>query len=86
MEINNTGPTPRIQIQPQPPSNSAGNVDGGQTVNRTDDVQPARLLQRLEGDASVREQQLADVSERFQAGEYSTRSAAEEAAQNIVDS
>lgn len=85
MEIHNHGHDPRIHFQPNKSSQSAGNVDGGQSVDRTEEVQPKRLLERLEGDAKVRERLLVEVKAKFHAGEYSTRAAIEEAAQNIVD-
>ena len=86
MEINNYGPQPNIQFQRNSSGQTAGNVGSGQAANGTNDVQPARLIERLEGDVSVRRQRLVEVEARFQAGEFSTRAAAEEAAQNIVDS
>ena len=85
MEIHNHGHEPRIHHQPNKSSRSAGNVDGGQSVDRTEEVQPRRLLERLEGDAKVRERLLVEVKAKFHAGEYSTRAAIEEAAQNIVE-
>lgn len=86
MEINNYGPKPNIQFQPNTPGQTTGNVGNNQAVNGTNDVQPARLLERLEGDVQVRQQRIAEVEVKFQAGEFSTRAAVEEAAQNIIDS
>ena len=76
MEINNYGPQPNIQFQRNSSSQATGNVGSGQAANGTNDVHPARLIERLEGDVSVRQQRLVDVEARFQAGEFSTRAAA----------
>jgi hypothetical protein len=84
VEIHNHGQNSRIHFQaknPQPQSQ----VEGSSSVDRSNEVQPRKLAERLEGDAKVRERLLVEVKAKFLAGEYVTRSAVEEAAQNIVD-
>lgn len=66
-------------------TNGAGGVEGGNTSNQVEQVKPQGLLNRLEGDVKAREQLLVEVQAKVQAGEYSTREAAVETAQRIVD-
>lgn len=84
MEIHNHGQNSRIHFQAKSPKSSTP-AEGGSSVDRANDVQPKRLAERLEGDAKVRERLLVEVKAKFLAGEYATREAVEEAAQNIVD-
>ena len=85
MEIHNHGLKSQINFQANNPSRNAGNVDSAQAANGTNDVQPSRLIERLEGDAKVRERLLVEVKAKFQAGEYDTQTAIEKAANVIVD-
>jgi hypothetical protein len=84
VEIHNHGHNSRIHFQAKSPK-PATQVDGGNSVDRANEVQPKRLAERLEGDAKVRDRLLVEVKAKFLAGEYVTRAAVEEAAQNIVD-
>ena len=85
MEIYNHGSNPRDRFQINNSSAKAGNVENGKEVDRSDEVKPSQLLERLEGDMNVRERLLVEIQAKVQAGEYSTRAAAESDAQNIVD-
>jgi hypothetical protein len=85
MEIYNHGNNPRDRFQINNSSPKPENVENGKEVDRSDEVKPSRLLERLEGDMNVRERLLVEIQAKVQAGEYSTRAAAESAAQNIVD-
>ena len=88
MEIHNHGKNLKVHFQPNhnATSNQApGRVATGNGVDRTEAVKPQRLLERLEGDAKVRERLLVEIKAKVQAGEYFTRAAAVEAAQQIVD-
>gem|GEM_PF-1565044 len=85
MEIYNHGNNPRDRFQINNSSPKPENVENGKEVDRSDEVKPSQLLERLEGDMNVRERLLVEIQAKVQAGEYSTRAAAESAAQNIVD-
>ena len=85
MEIHNHGSASRIHSRVNQPSQSADNVDRSTSTERTDQVNPSSLLERLEGDAEVRERLLVEVKAKFQAGQYSTDAAIEQAAQSIVE-
>ena len=87
MEIHNHGKNLKIHYPVNPGANdskvapelkSAGGVDQSEQVN------PHRLLERLRGDTEVRERLLVEIQAKIHAGEYSTRAAAEKAAQQIV--
>lgn len=84
MEIHNHGQNSRIHFQAKN-SQPQNQVEGSGSVDRANDVQPKKLAERLEGDAKVRERLLVEVKAKFLAGEYVTRAAVEDAAQNIVD-
>ena len=88
MEIHSHGKNLKVHFQ-QPQnarSNQAnGGVDAGNGVDRTEQVKPQRLLERLQGDVKVRERLLVEIEAKIQAGEYFTRAAAVEAAQQIVE-
>ena len=87
MEIHNHGKDLSVHF----PANQtgqkspAGNVENGRGVERQEEAKPQRLLERLQGDAKVRERLLVEIKAKIHAGEYFTRAAAEEAAQNIVE-
>ena len=88
MEIHNHGKNLKVHYQPNQnaTSNQApGRPEAGNGVNRTDAVKPQRLLERLEGDVKVRERLLVEIKAKIQAGDYLTRAAAVEAAEQIVD-
>ena len=88
MEIHNHGKNLKVHVPANPNAKSnqaAGRADSGNGVDRTEQVKPQRLLERLEGDVKVRERLLVEVEAKIQAGEYFTRAAAVEAAQQIVD-
>ena len=53
-------------------------------VARSTEVQPQRLLTRLQGDAEVRNRLLVEIQSKVQSGEYFTRAAVERAAAQIV--
>ena len=83
MEIQNHGNNLKAHITSnQRPTN---NVDSGSGVDQTEQVKPQRLLERLDGDAKVRERLLVEIEAKVQTGEYMTRAAAVNAAQQIVD-
>lgn len=85
MEIHNHGHNPKIHIKLDSAKTEAGKVDRESEVERTNDIKPQQLAERLEGDARVRERLLVEVKAKVAAGEYMTRAAAEEAAKQIVD-
>ena len=88
MEIHNHGNNLKVHYQANQNakgSQAQGGVEAGNGVDRAEQVKPQRLLERLEGDAKVRERLLVEVKAQIQAGEYFTRSAAVEAAEQIVD-
>ncbi|MGB1928582.1 MAG: hypothetical protein ACPIA2_09835 [Mariniblastus sp.] len=85
MEIYNHGNNPRDRFQINNSSSKPDTVENGKEVDRADEVKPSQLLESLEGDLNVRERLLVEIQAKVQAGEYSTRAAAESAAQNIVD-
>lgn len=86
MEIHNHGKNLKVHFQEQTsPRNATGGVGAENRVDQTEQVKPQRLLERLEGDVKVRERLLVEIQAKVQAGEYLTRAAAVEAAQQIVD-
>lgn len=85
MEIHNQGKDLRVHFQINKSSQPAGSVENGRAVDRTNEAKPQRLLERLEGDAKVRERLLVEIQAKVQAGEYMTRAAAEDAAQHLVE-
>lgn len=84
MQINNQGNNLRVHFPANKPNSSAGNVESGR-VDSSTAAEPQRLSERLELDSKVRNQLLVEIKAKIQAGEYSTRAAAVEAAQNIVE-
>jgi hypothetical protein len=64
--------------------NAAAGVSREAGVEQTEQVQPARLIERLEGNDEVRNQKLVEIQAKVHAGEYSTRAAVERAAEQIV--
>jgi hypothetical protein len=83
MEIHNHG---KILTGHLPATENArtGSLEPGNGLNQTEQVKPQRLLEKLQGDEKVRDRLLVEIEAKIQAGEYSTRAAAEEAAQQIV--
>jgi len=84
MEIHNRGNSLRVHFQSNKPNSSAGNVESGR-VDSASQTKPQNLLERLEGDVKVRERLMVEIKAKIQTGEYLTRAAAEDAAQNIVE-
>lgn len=83
MEISNHGPKPQVRFtDANKGQTSARSLEGASGVEQT---KPQRLLERLDGDAKVRERLLVEIKAKVHAGEYSTRAAAVEAAEQIVD-
>lgn len=87
MQINSHGKNlkihlPENQAKPNP---KAGSTDSGNGVEQTEQVKPQGLLDRLHGDAKVRERLLVEIESKIQTGEFLTRSAAVETAQAIAD-
>ena len=88
MEIHNHGKNLKVHFPTSPNTRSNPTVGGAETgngVDRTEQVKPQRLLDRLEGDVKVRERLLVEIEAKLQAGEYLTRAAAVDAAQQIFD-
>ncbi len=85
MEINNHGKNLHVHFSANKASRPAGNVENGSAVEQSVETKPQKLLDRLQGDAKVRDRLLVEIQAKVQAGEYLTRAAAEEAAQQIVD-
>ncbi len=83
MEIHNHGNNLKAHIPVN--QRSTSNVDSGSGVDQTEQVKPQRLLERLDGDAKVRERLLVEIEAKVQTGEYMTQAAAVNAAQHIVD-
>ena len=84
MEIHNGGHNHRLHMQPNSADRQTSRIEG-QQLQAADEVKPSQLLERLEGDAKVRERLLVEIQAKVHAGEYMTRAAAEQAAQQIVD-
>lgn len=87
MEIHNHGNI--LKLHSRDRAGVAGNrsatlTDTGNGVDSSAEVQPQRLIERLEGDAEVRNRLLVEIQAKIQAGEYLTRVAAERAAEQIV--
>jgi len=83
MEIHNHGNSLNVHFSDKQNA-KAGGLESGNGLDQTEQVKPQRLLERLEGDAKVRERLLVEIEAKIQAGEYFTRAAAVEAAQQIV--
>lgn len=83
MEIHNHGKILNVHL-PNHQNAKAGGLEAGNGLDQPEQVKPQRLLERLEGDAKVRERLLVEIEAKIQAGEYFTRAAAVEAAQQIV--
>ena len=86
MEIHNHGNNlkpPFNQRNSQTNSTSGTPAENG--VDQVKQVKPQRLLEKLDGDAKVRERLLVEIKAKVQTGEYLTRAAAVEAAEQIVD-
>lgn len=85
MEIHNPGNNLKIHYTPKPasPTDTAAGK-GNRAVEPTPSVSPQQVLDRLDSDARLRQQLLVEVKAKVLAGEYLTRAAAEEAAQQIV--
>jgi hypothetical protein len=89
MEIHNHGKNLKVHFPANPKANSnqaAGGGEAGKSVDRTEQIKPLRLLDRLEGDVKVRERLLVEIEAKIQAGDYFTRAAAVDAAQEIFNS
>ncbi len=85
MEIHNHGKNLKLHFQSKSDkANVSSDVKSGNAVDQTEQVKPQRLLERLQGDAEVRDRLLVEIQAKIHAGEYSTRAAAEQAAQHIV--
>ena len=88
MEIHNHGKNLKVHFPTHPNASlnqAAGGAEAGKGVDRTRQVEPQRLLDRLEGDVKVRERLMIEIEAKIQAGEYFTRAAAVDAAQQIID-
>lgn len=85
MEINNHSKNLNVHFSVNQPSRPAGNLENGSAIEQTAETKSTKLLERLQGDAKVRERLLVEIQAKVQAGEYHTRVAAEKAAQQIVD-
>ena len=88
MQINNHGKNSKVHLpQDHKPKSApqAGDVKSGSGVDQSEQVKPQRLIDRLHGDAKVRERLMVEIEAKIQTGEYFTRSAAVEAAQGIID-
>ncbi len=83
MEIHNHGKNLNVHV-PNGQNAKAGGLESGNGLDQVEQVKPQRLLEKLQGDAKVRERLLVEIEAKIQAGEYSTRAAAVEAAHNIV--
>ena len=84
MEINNHGNHLKVNyLQPNIRGSRAG--DAVAAGGEVEQVKPRQLLERLQDDANVRENLLVEIKSKIAAGEYATRAAAVEAAQQIVD-
>ena len=84
MEIHSHGKNLKVHFPVQSNAQSAADTNRGNGVDRTEQVKPQRLIERLQGDNQVRERLLVEIQAKIHAGEYSTRVAAEKAAQQIV--
>lgn len=84
MQINGHGKHIKVN-PPQPNITGTSANDGVSAGGEIEQIKPQRLLERLQGDAKVREQLLVEVKAKVAAGEYATRAAAVETAQQIVE-
>jgi len=88
MEINNHGKNLKVHSpQDHNPKSTqmTSDVKRGNGVDQSEQVKPQRLIDRLHGDAKVRERLLVEIEAKVQGGEYFTRASAVEAAQEILD-
>lgn len=87
MQINGHGKNLKIHLPESlaKPNLKAGSTGSGNGVEQTEQVKSQGLLDRLHGDAKVRERMLVEIESKIQTGEYLTRSAAVETAQAIAD-
>lgn len=85
MEINNHGKNLDVHFSKKHSSQSAGNLENAAEIEQPIQAKSEMLLDRLRGDEKVRSRLLVEIQARVHAGEYFTRAAAEEAAQQIVD-
>jgi len=89
MEIHNHGKNLKVHFPADQNASSktaAGGLEAGKGVDRTEQIKPVRLLDRLEGDVKVRVRLLVEIEAKIQAGEYETRAAAVNTAQEIFNS
>lgn len=87
MEIHNHGKNLKVHFPAKSganETNAAAESKNGKGINQTEQVKPQRLIERLRGDNEVRERLLVEIQAKIHAGEYSTRVAAEKAAQQIL--
>jgi hypothetical protein len=87
MEIHNHGKNLKVHYPTQSGANEskvAPELKSANGVDQAEEVKPQRLLERLQGKTEVRERLLVEIQAKIHAGEYSTRAAAEKAAQHIV--
>ena len=88
MEIHNHGKNLKVHFPTNAGANdakvAAAELKAGNGVEQAEQVKPQRLLERLQGDTAVRERLLVEIQAKVHAGEYNTRAAAEQAAQQIV--
>ena len=87
MEIHSHGKNLEVHFQGKDSQlkNKTSALEAGNGVDRLEQVKPQGLLDRLQGDAKVREKLLIEIEAKIAANEYFTRAAAEKAAQQIVD-
>lgn len=85
MEINGHGKPVKVNL-PKPNITSTSAGEGVSASGEVEQSKPQSLTERLQGDAKVREQLLVEVKAKIEAGEYATRAAAVETAQQIVES
>ena len=85
MEIHNPGNNLKIHYTPKPaPQTDAVDRKADGAVEPKTHVSAQQVLDRLNSDDRLRQQLLVEVKAKVLAGEYLTRAAAEEAAQQIV--
>ncbi len=84
MEIHNHGNNIKAHFPKRVAPNDANVVSSEDKVARSNIAEPRKLLSQVKSGETVRQQLIVEIKAKLQAGEYATRLAAEQAAEQIV--
>ena len=84
MEIHNHGNNIKAHLPRQVAPNDGKAVSQQNKVARSQAAEPQKLLSQVKSGETVRQQIIVEIKAKLQAGEYATRVAAEQAAEQIV--